>query len=348
MMVRPQRSAVLAMAVATAVVACGGDETSEPLGGSLTASGHVIDFQSGVTITAATSVTTSGLVPAPEVTTSGQTFSITGIPNNSAFQILAAAPPDHRATFSTTIVMTTSDVDDIAAPSVSEAFLGQLATTFGVTPTAAKGVLFVHLVDAATGAPRAGVASSEIVGPAGSIGPKFLTADLAPATTATATTGSGWAVFFEVAPGAVSIARSATATVTLEMAISPINAGTVTLAEAKVTNGTVALPTNVSFATQVFAIFSARGCVACHSGNGPGKELGGLKLDGSANAAYKELVLERPNTRVQTATPEASLVLRYPSREDPPDRHPNITFASALDPDYLKLLVWIREGARDN
>ena len=106
------------------------------------------------------------------------------------------------------------------------------------------------------------------------------------------------------------------------------------------------LPTNVSFATTLFPMFTSRGCVACHSGNGPGKELGGLKLDGSANAAYKELVLEKPNTRVRTGDPESSLVLRYPSREDPPDRHPNITFASAGDPDYVTLLVWIEEGAK--
>ena len=43
-----------------------------------------------------------------------------------------------------------------------------------------------------------------------------------------------------------------------------------------------------------------------------------------------------------------SLVLTYPSREDPPDRHPNITFASPSDRDYLKILVWIREGAKNN
>jgi len=41
-------------------------------------------------------------------------------------------------------------------------------------------------------------------------------------------------------------------------------------------------------------------------------------------------------------------VLRLPSREDPPDRHPNVTFAGPQDPDYVKLLAWIREGARNN
>jgi hypothetical protein len=51
---------------------------------------------------------------------------------------------------------------------------------------------------------------------------------------------------------------------------------------------------------------------------------------------------------VRVAAPETSLVLTMPSREDPPDAHPNVTFTSALDPDYLKLLVWIREGAKQN
>ena len=121
-----------------------------------------------------------------------------------------------------------------------------------------------------------------------------------------------------------------------------------TLADATVTAGAQVLPTNVSFVGSVFPIFSNRGCVACHSGGGIGKDLGGLHLDGGANLAYRELVEERPNTRVKLATPEQSLVLTYPSREDPADRHPNITFASATDADYLKILVWIREGARNN
>lgn len=325
----------------------GGDD-SAPLGGALVVKGQVVDFQSGAAIDAAASVTTSGLAPAPQVTTHGAEFTIAGIPENSAFQILASAPPAHRQTFSTTVVVTDADKEGIEAQAVSEALLGQLATAFAVTPTAAKGILFVRLVDT-TGGAKSGVAAANIVLAGGvGIGPKFLDANLAPAAGANATSASGWAVFFEVPPGAISLGATGGASVTIDMATSPIQAGAVTLAEGIVTAGAPTLPTNVSFANQIFPIFQTRGCVACHSGNGPGKELGGLKLDGSANAAYKELVLERPNTRVQTGNPEASLVLRYPSREDPPDRHPNITFASNLDPDYLRILVWIREGAKDN
>jgi len=333
----------------TAACAFDGDDTSDaPLGGSLAVTGSVVDFQTGMAIDSAASVTTSGLLPAPQVTTRGAEFTIAGIPENSAFQILASAPPAHRQTFSATVVVTDADKNGVKAQAVSEALLGQLATAFGVTPTAAKGILFVRLVDN-TGGAKAGVAASNLVlAGGGGVGPKFLDANLAPATGANATSASGWAVFFEVPPGAASLGVASGATVTIDMATSPIQAGAVTLAEGVVTSGAPTVPTNVSFATQIFPIFQTRGCVACHSGNGPGKELGGLKLDGSPNAAYKELVLEKPNTRVQTGNPEASLVLRYPSREDPPDRHPNITFASNLDPDYVKILVWIREGAKDN
>jgi hypothetical protein len=329
------------------IVGCSFEDTSGPVGGSLTVSGRVVDFQTGAPIDGATSVTTSGLVPAPKVITEGSELTITQVPDNSAFQILAAAPPTHRATFSPTIEVTRSDVDGLMAPVVSEALLAQLAAAFAITPTAAKGVLFVRLTDPATGQPKAGVPASALVID-GAMGARFLDANLAAAPGATMSSASGWAVFFEVPAGTAAFMQSGAATYTLDMATSAINAGVVTIANARVVNGGLVLPTNVSFANTVFPIFMNRGCVACHSGGGVGMELGGLKLDANPNAAYKELVLEKPNTRVQLGNPEASMVLRYPSKEDPPDRHPNITFASAVDPDYLKILVWIREGAREN
>ena len=311
-----------------------------------TVRGDVVDFQTGAALDVAASVTTSGLFPAPKVTSQGAAFTIEGIPGGSAFQILAAAPPSHRATFSPAVIVTTFDLVGVKAPSVSEAFLASLATAFGVTPSAAKGVLFVHLVDGA-GKPRAGVAATNLL-IMGASGPHFLDANLMPAPTATASSSSGWAVFFEVSVGVVSLGQPAAATVTLDMAESPLNAGTVTIADARVTDGAPVLPINVLFATQVVPIFRTRGCQNCHSGGGIGKDLGNLTLDGPSSNIYRELVEERPNTRVRLAMPETSLVLTMPSREDPPDGHPNVTFTSAHDPDYLTLLVWIREGAKQN
>lgn len=332
--------------VGIALTACDfNSDKSIPLGGALTVSGQVVDFQTGAALSVEASVSTSGLLPPPKVTSQGAGFSIEGIPENSAFQILAGAPPTHRGTFSQVVIVTTSDLEGVKAPAVSEAFLTSLATAFQVTPSAAKGVMLIHLVDGG-GKARAGVAAASLM-IAGAKGPYFLDANMMPAATATMSSSSGWAVFFEVPVGTVSLAQPAGATVTLDMAVSQLNAGTVTIADAKVTDGAPKLPSNVSFAAQIVPIFSARGCKFCHSGGGIGKDLGNLTLDPPAQV-YKELVEERPSTRVRVASPETSLVLTMPSRESPPDPHPNVTFTGPLDPDYLKLLVWIREGAKDN
>jgi len=99
-------------------------------------------------------------------------------------------------------------------------------------------------------------------------------------------------------------------------------------------------------------IFTMRGCENCHSGNSVGADLGDLTLNGSANLIHKELTVEisptHAKTRVDLAMPEASLVLTMPSLEAPPDAHPNVTFQSPSDPDYLILLAWITEGALEN
>lgn len=315
------------------------------LGGSLTVSGEVVDFQTGAKVEGSTSIMVSGLTPPPHITSQGASFTIDDVPENATFQIQASAE-GHRQTFGPAVVVTTSDVDGVVAPVVSETLVTALATAFQVTPAAGSGIVFVHLVDGA-GKPRAGVAPSELAID-NAQGPFFLDTGLMPALNASASTSSGWAVFFDVPAGLVGLRQPPTATVTIDMAVSPLSAGAVTIAEAKVTDGVAKLPTNVSFETQIMPIFSARGCVLCHSGNGPGKDLGGLQLDGGSAKVYKELVEERPNTRVQVGMPEKSLVLTMPSREVPPDGHPTVVFASSLDPDYLKLLVWIREGAKQN
>jgi len=326
------------------VAAC--DFETAPQGGALRVSGEVVDFETNATITSTASISSSGLNPPPKITTQGATFTIDGIPENSAFQVLASSPPTHRATFSDTIVVTDSDVDDLKVPAVSEALLVELATAFGVTPTAANGVLFVKLVDE-NGDAKSNVLAGSVLAPGGVIGPKFLALDFSAMPAATASSPSGWAVFFEVPPGVITLGSPLQSPVSLSMPTTAINASTVTIASA-VVGGQLVLPTNVSFKTQIFPIFTARGCVACHTGGGIGKDLGGLHLDGGSNLAYRELIEERPGIRVNLTMPERSLVLTNPSREDPPDAHPNVTWTGPTDPDYLKILVWIREGALDN
>lgn len=342
----PRSSVALALLV---VAACGSNSTpSDVLGGSLTVSGSVYDLRTDVVVDGTASVTATNLLPQPRVTVDGASFELADVPENSAFQILASVDPTHRATYSATVEITDSDVDAVKAYAVSEALLAELSTTFGISPAATNGTLFVQLIDGA-GAPKAGVAGGNIVlGGVSGVTVRFLDATLAGAPQATASTSSGWAVLFDVPPGIVNVAPAANATATLAMPSAIIGAGQVTLARATVTDGPPSmLPTNVSFSQQVFPIFDKRGCVACHSGGGPGKDLGGLMLDSGVQNVYRELTVENA-LRVQPAMPERSLLLTYPSSEIPPDGHPNVTFAGPQDPDYVKILVWIREGAKNN
>ena len=118
------------------------------------------------------------------------------------------------------------------------------------------------------------------------------------------------------------------------------------------TDGAIVIPTGVSFSQDITPNFERRGCVICHSGSRIGKDLGGLHLNGEANKMYKELVEEisenHAKTRVDLAIPAESLMLTFPSKEDPPDIQSNITFLSSADPDYLLILGWITEGALKN
>ena len=65
----------------------------------------------------------------------------------------------------------------------------------------------------------------------GLCGAQKLDANLMPAPASTSSSGSGWAVFFEILVGAASLGQPATATVTLDMAVSPLDARAVMIAE---------------------------------------------------------------------------------------------------------------------
>ncbi len=319
-------------------------EGSTPDSGAVTVQGQVVDFQTGMAVDTTTDVTVSGLIPPPQVDRQGASFTLAGVLENSAFEVLATAPM-HRPTYSP-VVVATSGIDGLKAPVVGDAFITDLATAFSVAPSPSSGIVLLHLVDA-TGRPQSGVAGSDFA-IASSTGPRFLDGNLKAAVTATASSTSGWAVFFNVPVGLVGLSQGSSSATTIDMPTLPSAAGMVTIAEGKVTLGAPVLPSNVSFSAQIVPIFSARGCVACHAADGPGKAQGGLTLAGGDNLIYKNLVLDMPGIRVNLAMPEKSLVLTMPSAETPPDAHPTIVFAGPRDPDYLKLLVWIREGAKQN
>jgi hypothetical protein len=322
---------VIALAVCAG---CSDDLQQGTSAGGLMVQGTVIDFETSQPVPAEPLIETAGLNPPPHIVTTGAKFTLTGVPEISAFQVLATLAPDYAPTYSPTILAVKSDVTDAKAYAVKNTFVQTLSTSFGVTADASKGILLLHLVGP-DGTPKQNVPATDVI--------------VNGATAAHLLSGQPeWAVVFNVPPGTAALGQAANATVTLTMDAEPIAAATVTVAEVTVTDGAPpALPTNVSFANQVVPIFTSRGCVACHSGNGPGKDLGGLQLDGGIPKVYSELTAENP-LRVQVATPEKSLVLTMPSAENPPDAHPNVTFTGPTDPDYQKILVWIREGAKNN
>ncbi len=328
-----------------------GDDVVDGDGG-VKVSGTVRDFRTGDPLEGSVSVSTQGLSPAPTATVTGADYVLEGVISDSIFYVRAGAAPTHRATFGAAIEVDVDDVPGVDIAVISEEDLAAYAAAFTVVPTAATGVLLVQAVDD-QGDPAPGVNGNDVLPPAGSDGPYFLDANLDPDPAATATSASGWIVFFEVDPGLVGLTADAASGLALDMPLSPIAPATATVATMHVIDGGIDLPTNVSFTNDVRPIFDLRGCDNCHSGSGPGRDLGGLTLDGSVNLIHRELTEESAVTsqtaqRIDLLSPEDSLVLTMPSAEDPADQHPNTTFTGPLDPDYLKILVWIREGALEN
>ncbi len=340
---------IIGLGALIVMAGCGGGGEDDAAG--LYVSGEVRDFVTGAAVPGTASVSTTGLEPAPAVEVGGAEYLLSGVTSHSVFYVLAGAAPTHRSTYGEAIVVDEEDRNDVTVSAVSEAYLAELTDAFGVEPTASTGVLLARVVDD-EGLGLAGIEAAAFAVPDGAVGPFFLDAELVPAPAAVETSASGWAVFFQVSPGLVGLVADGTSGVTMEMPLSPVSPSAVTVATVEVSDGGLALPSNVSFETDVRPIFDRRGCENCHSGSGPGRDLGNLTLDGSSSLIHRELTEEEAVTtnpkRVDLAAPEASLVLTMPTAEDPPDRHPNITFTGPFDPDYLTILVWIREGALDN
>lgn len=340
---------------------CGGDDGGDDGGGggggadagadvsTYSVTGSVVDFTTGEPLDSAT-VSTNGLSPAPTISTTGADFTVEGVAPHSVFYLLAGSPPDYRNTYSNAIDVRESDLSGVIAEAISEAYLADLIEGFAVEPAAGTGVLLARVVDEAgtelEGIPAAAFALE------GADGPYFLDADRQPAPALEATSASGYVVFFDVPPGDAAVAAAPGSDYTMTMAVSPVAATAVTLGAVEVLRGEEPLPEDVSFSGQVVPIFEDRGCTLCHSGGGPGKDLGNLHLDGGENLIYRELTEELSPKhgvpRVNLESPAESLLLTQPSREEPPDDHPNVTFASPQDPDYRILLVWIQEGALQN
>jgi len=317
-------------------------------------SGQVLAFEDELPLAGSVSLSTQGLTPAPSTSITGASFVLDGVLPYSVFSLLAGSPPSYRTTYNVAPAVEVVDVTGARVFVVAESTLSAFATAFGITPQAGKAIVLARLVNAA-GQGLAGIPTTAIQlnGAAPASGPYYLDTTKTAQPGAAMTSASGWVVFFDVDPGLVAVTTPMGSTYSFQSPQAPTAGGLATVLQVSAAAGATPLPTNVSFMTQVLPIFSQRGCVACHSGNGPGKDLGGLSLNGGAPKVHSELTVEiSPNvantTRVNKLVPEQSLLLTRPSAETPPDVHPNITFSSPTDADYRTILAWIKEGALNN
>lgn len=323
-----------------------GDDTIE----TYAVNGTVRDFETGQPVSGSATVSTDGLSPAPTVSINGADFTIQGIPPFSVFHILAGSPPNYRSTYNVATEVTDRHLMDVDIYVASESYLSGLVSAFGVQ--AGSSVILARVVDE-SGNPMSGVPGTAFELDASIAGPFFLDENRAPAPALSETSSSGYVVLFNAPAGLLSVQALAGSGYSMVMADSPVATTAATLAEIKVTIGEqVTMPTNVSFARDVAPIFTRRGCQLCHDGGGIGKDLGNLHLNGATEKMYRELAEELSPTyatlRIDRINPEASLLLTMPSREEPADPHPNVTFVSKADPDYLTILAWITEGGLNN
>src|SRR5439155_16077755 len=303
-------------------------------------------------LTSAATMATAAIVPPPNVSVAGGDFTLDGVPPFSLFYLLAGSRPAYRLTYNAPTAVTDHNVAGVNAYVVADAYMVKLRTAFAVNAQAGTATVFVRAEDAA-GSATTGVSGSAalVVAGTGVRGPFYLDAKMAPAPQATSTSASGWLAYFNVPAGTIKIGAGAGYTV--QAADTPDAGDAVSLVSAVVAKATTAPPpSNVSFQTSVLPIFITRGCYNCHSGNGQGRRLGDLVLDGSAMKIYAALTSDLSptynTTRVNLKDPPKSLVLTMPSLETPPDPHPTVVFTSSADVDYQKILVWIKESAKFN
>lgn len=137
------------------------------------------------------------------------------------------------------------------------------------------------------------------------------------------------------------------------------NVGLVTL----YTNDDVPPLDLVDFSTQIYPLFTQLGCVNCHYEGGPGavNNNGYYAIYGGPEVTPEEVHqnLVGPGTnctvtdyvgnyRVCVNDPAASRLLHRPLLQDPPNGHPNSSFADEYDPNYVLVKAWIEQGAQYN
>jgi|GEM_PF-2317337 len=228
-------------------------------------------------------------------------------------------------------------------------------TTFNKTPEAGCGTLLVT-TRGIDGQPQNNVTGLRLGGVPAYEGPYYLDDYSQPDNTLDGTSASGRAVFLNVCGIIDGLDVSVSADegpYVSGLAYASVFTDAIAFAEVNVfdnPNGVDPVEPEpepppvdiIDFPTEIFPIFQAYGCAACHSAQGTAAG-SGLYFDVAPENAYA--ALREGTSRVNLADPAASYVLSYPLIAQPPNGgHPNGSWTT-VDAAYQDLLQWIEQGA---
>jgi hypothetical protein len=343
-------------------VDAGDDTDASPDPVLLSVTGKTVDYFTGADLDAVL-LATEGMTPAASGTSDAAGNFELRVPPGSAFYAVGSRA-NYRTTRSAPLRVTDQSVMMASLAVVSANDSRRQYASLGLTPTAGRAVLFGLLLRN-NGTPLEGVPLADITlvdaqqAPVG-LGPYFFgeTGDLVSNATLAVSTAFGGKArvgFLDVPPGTYTLKVTYTAgggggggtpeIRTYEIPVEAVGDGAV-LAETGGGDDDMTPPAGArTFIADVHprlqkAANGGLGCANCHTAGGVGAI---LQFDLPASDAHAAIIA-RPGVVSPPATAATSLLLTKPLYEDPPN-HPNATFLTTLDPDYVIIMEWISQGA---
>ena len=340
-----------------------------PPAATIDVSGKTMDYFTNIALPSAT-YTTDGMTPAMNGTSGADgSYKLANVPPASSFYVSVSGDPANYYPTRNDAV-TVKDVSVMAnLYAVTMNDMKRQYSTVGLTRTTGTGMSIINLVRN-NGTPLEGVKPTDITltdsagkPVTGFMGPYFFGPNgdiqlVATVPVSTTYNGSARAAILDLPPGAYTLNVSylggtggggggGGTIMTMTVPIMSAADG-VTLVSTANAPAPTAPPgaTPLSFATDVYpmlqrAALGGQGCANCHNGTALA---GGLAYDGAAGDVYTK-IMATPNV-VVVATPATSMLLSMPLYETPPDLHPNATWLTNLDPAYVKIMLWISQGAK--
>jgi hypothetical protein len=322
----------------------------------LTVAGRALDYFTAEPLPDV-QLASEGMNPEVSATTDGiGNFLLEDVPPGSVFYV-SASRTNYRPTRNTEVRVEGEPVTGAEVLAVSVNDSRRQYTTLNLTPTAGRAVLFVNLLKN-NGDPLDGIPLADITlvdgqnAPVG-VGPFFFGAngDLVSnieLAVSTIFNGKARAGFLDVPPGSYTLKVAYTdgggLPQTFEVPVTTIADGA-TLSRTGGMGGMGPMPGQRTFTADVHprlqrASAGGLGCANCHNAAGVAAV---LPFDGTPADVHAAMLL-RPGVIAPPQEAETSLLLTKPLYEDPPN-HPNATFLTPLDPDYIVIMEWISQGA---